>query len=210
MTEKKYKIPMVFDYILTAILFAMFFAVFLGIEFFAITQFLGILVMFIFYMLDKKYGEELCDHKITHFLFNIITLISLIALLGFEIENYSITLSALIIVDIIVVSILVLLDISYVDDGFFDKFWCNIINTTKLCSMICICTYYNGAISIIFAILIIVLSLANVFAVVYATILTSKKKKLQAEVINEVNNNNETDEVLTINQIEDIIYRQGE
>ena len=179
MTEKKYKIPMIFDYILVTLIVSMLVAVFLGDAFFAVTQFLTLLLMIVFLMLDKKYRDKLSDHRVTYFLFNVSVLICLISILGFYMDTYLLPLNIILAVDVVFEICLIIVDVFLTPDGFFDKNWCRIINATKLCTMICLNTYLNGVVSICYSIFALAFILINIIIKAYASIRIIKKQKAQ-------------------------------
>ena len=177
MTDKKIELPMIFEYLLTATIFAMFVSVFFDISFCAIIVFFMLLVALCFTVLDRKYGEILCDHKITYFLLNINILLALISLIGFNYNEYSLTMNLLVIINIVAVVVLVILDMLFTSDNFFDKFWCNIINIIKVCLFACILAYYYGVTSTIYIFLTVVFELINIGVKIYSTIHQENAKK---------------------------------
>lgn len=176
MFESTSKFPKFFVYMMTLLACFMFVGMFLGVIFVGSTYFIAILVCAIILLLDKKYGSVLTNYKLTYLLFEIINLIAVISVLYYEYSKHSENLNVFLILLTIIEVIMALIDLFLLKNRYLNKPQNLMIDFFKLCSMICITTYFFGVSKLYFAIFAFMFEAMNV-AVKLVTFFENRNKK---------------------------------
>ena len=81
MFERNSKFPRFFILMLIPIAILMLVGMFISVKIVANAYFVALLIAFVFLMLDRHHGENLTNYKLAFFIFDIINLISSVAIL---------------------------------------------------------------------------------------------------------------------------------
>lgn len=176
MFETTSKFPRIFVYMMTLLACFMFVGMFLGVLFVGSAYILAILICAIILLLDKKYGSVLTNYKLTYLLFEIINLIAVICVLYYEYSKHSETLNVFLILLTVIEVVMALIDLGLIKNKYLNKPQNLMIDFFKLCSMICITTYFFGVSKLYFAIFAFMFEAMNV-AVKLVTYFEHRNKK---------------------------------
>lgn len=196
MFESTSKFPKIFVYMMALLACFMFVGMFFGVVFVGSSYLIAILICAIILVLDKKYGSILTNYKLTYFLFEIINLIAVISALYYEFSKHSETLNLFLVLLIIIEILMAFIDLLLLKNKFLNKSQNLMIDFFKLCSMICIITYFFGVSKLYFAIFAFVFEAMNV-AVKLVNFFENRNKKV--ELKKDIENN-----------LEDIIHSSDE
>ena len=200
MLEHNSKYPRFFIFMLIALSMLMLVSIFFGEIFVGVLYFIGLIVMVVFSMLDKKYGMNLTNHKTIYFLFDIINLIAVGSILYYEFSVNKLVINLFLISLIVSIVVLILLDIFFINDKYSLKKECMFINVTQIFSMIFIFTYFFKVSAFWFVIVSFVIELFNIGLRVIVTLNQKKAMAINnSEKNNQLNDKNE-------NEIEDLIH----
>lgn len=184
MFESNSKFPKIFVYMMAVLAAIIFVGMFFGVVFVGIPYFIAMLICVIILLLDKKYGTILTNYKMTYFLFELINLIAVISVVYYEFSRHSETLNLFLFLLIAVEVLLALIDIFLLNNKNLNKSKNLLIDFLKLCSMICIITYFFGVSKLYFAIFAFVFESMNI-AVKAAAYFDNKHKIKENEPRNE-------------------------
>lgn len=177
MFENNSKFPKFFIYMLCALSIIMLIAMFFSSTIVAYTFFVGVIVCAIFMVLDRKYGSIFSNYKLTFFLFDLIALIAIISVVYYEISDAGIILNMLLAVLIGVQALMMIVDLFIIKNKNVSKNESLIVDTIKLCSMICILTYFFNVSKLFFAIDALAFEIAGFCIKLYI----NREKKEQVE-----------------------------
>lgn len=174
MFESNSKFPKIFVYMMSILAVVIFIGMFFGVVFVGIPYFIAMLICAIILLLDKKYGTILTNYKLTYLLFEIINLIAVISVVYHEYSNHSETLNLFLFLLIAVEVLMVVIDIFLLKNKNLNKSKNLLIDFLKLCSMICVITYFFNVSKLYFAIFAFVFEAMNI-AIKVATVYDNKK-----------------------------------
>ena len=155
MQRKEKQFAAIFDYLFLTVILATVISIFFGLEFSAICELIGLLIMIAFSLLDKKFGKKLTDHRVTHFLINVMCLIFVIVVFAFNFTILNLELRAIFISLLLTFLTALGIDIFMAKDNYYDKRFCNLINLLKIFVMICLVPYFYGLTDMLFSLLIL-------------------------------------------------------
>lgn len=174
MFESNSKFPKIFVYMMSILAVVIFVGMFFGVVFVGIPYFIAMLICAIILLLDKKYGTILTNYKLTYLLFEIINLIAVISVVYHEYSNHSETLNLFLFLLIAVEVLMAVIDIFLLKNKNLNKSKNLLIDFLKLCSMICVITYFFNVSKLYFAIFAFVFEAMNI-AIKVATVYDNKK-----------------------------------
>ena len=87
------KFPKIFVYMLASIAIIIFIGMFFSLKFVSAMYFIALLISFVVLILDRKYGTILTNYKLTFFLFDLINLMSVIAIIYYEFTKHTLVLN---------------------------------------------------------------------------------------------------------------------
>lgn len=181
------KFPRFFVYILLILAAIMFIGMFFSVNFVGITYFIALLVCIVLLLLDKRYGTILTNYKLTFFLFDLINMIAVIAIIYYEFFKHTFILNLFLIELIIVEAFLFAVDILVVKNKNISKEGCFFVNVVKLGSMICILTYFYKVSTLWFAIDALIFEIASIVLKIYFnSVKFGKINKIETEKESEI------------------------
>ena len=143
--------------------------------------FITIIVLAVFLVLDKKYGSDLSNYKLTFFFLDLICIIALAAILVYEYSTASMILNGFMILLMGILVLSLLIDWFLIKNQRFTNNENTLVNTVKLCSMICILTYFFNVSDLFFAIDSLIFEVASFVLKIYLNLDDSKKKDVEPE-----------------------------
>lgn len=201
MFESNSKFPKIFVYMMSLLAVIMFIGMFFGVVFVGSPYFIAVLICAVILILDRRYGSILTNYKLTYFLFEIVNLIAMISVVYYEYSKHTEMLNIFLILLIAIEVVMAIIDIFLLKNKNLTKIKNVIIDFIKLCSMICIMTYFFNVSKLYFAIFAFVFESMNL-AVKISTYFENLGKKQKTEP--ETENQEKTE------KIEDIIHSNSE
>lgn len=193
MGEKNFRFPQFFNYLLVTLSVIIFAGMFFSVKIVGGVYFIAILLSVVFAILDKKYGKFLSNYKVTFFLFDLINLISVIAILYYEYSRHEMILNVFLILLIVIEVLMMIIDFFLIKNKNLSKNESFIVNVVKIASMICILTYFYKVSILFFAIDALFFEVASLVLKIY---------------VNKVEKNEEINEPVEP-KVEDIIQSAG-
>lgn len=193
MGEKNFRFPQFFNYLLVTLSVIIFAGMFFSVKIVGGVYFIAILLSVVFAILDKKYGKFLSNYKVTFFLFDLINLISVIAILYYEYSRHEMILNVFLILLIVIEVLMMIIDFFLIKNKNLSKNESFIVNVVKIASMICILTYFYKVSILFFAIDALFFEVASLILKIY---------------VNKVEKNEEINEPVEP-KVEDIIQSAG-
>jgi len=139
----------------------MFIAMFFSVKIVEGIYFAALILAVVYFILNKKYGKFITNHKLAFILFEIINLIAVIAIIYYEFAKFTIILNFFLVLLVIAEVLLLLLDIFYIKNEKINSQENLFISIVKLGSFICILTYFFNISTLFFAIDALIFELAN-------------------------------------------------
>lgn len=201
MFESNSKFPKIFVYMMSLLAVIMFIGMFFGVIFVGSPYFIAMLICAVILILDRRYGSILTNYKLTYLLFEIVNLIAVISVVYYEYSKHTEMLNIFLILLIAIEVVMAIIDIFLLKNKNLTKIKNVIIDFIKLCSMICIMTYFFNVSKLYFAIFAFVFESMNL-AVKISTYFENLGKKQKTE--SETENQEKTE------KIEDIIHSNSE
>lgn len=201
MFESNSKFPKIFVYMMSLLAVIMFIGMFFGVVFVGSPYFIAMLICAVILILDRRYGSILTNYKLTYLLFEIVNLIAVISVVYYEYSKHTEMLNIFLILLIAIEVVMAIIDIFLLKNKNLTKIKNVIIDFIKLCSMICIMTYFFNVSKLYFAIFAFVFESMNL-AVKISTYFENLGKKQKSEP--ETENQEKTE------KIEDIIHSNSE
>ena len=201
MFESNSKFPKIFVYMMSLLAVIMFIGMFFGVVFVGSPYFIAMLICAVILILDRRYGSILTNYKLTYLLFEIVNLIAVISVVYYEYSKHTEMLNIFLILLIAIEVVMAIIDIFLLKNKNLTKIKNVIIDFIKLCSMICIMTYFFNVSKLYFAIFAFVFESMNL-AVKISTYFENLGKKQKTEP--ETENQEKTE------KIEDIIHSNSE
>lgn len=177
------KFPKIFVYMLASIAIIIFIGMFFSLKFVSAMYFIALLISFVVLILDRKYGTILTNYKLTFFLFDLINLMSVIAIIYYEFTKHTLVLNIFLIALIVFEVALMVLDIFFIHNKNLTRTENLLVDFVKLGSMICILTYFFGVSTLFFAIDALAFEIANFILKIYVNRNPQKEsqKKIEPE-----------------------------
>ena len=192
MFESNSKFPKIFVYMMGLLAIFMFVGVFFGVGYVRIPYFVALIICAVLLILDKKSNSNLTNYKLTYLLFEIVNLIAVISVIYYEYSKHTRVLNLFLILLLCVEILMGLIDVFVLRNNHLSKKANVGIDFIKLCSMICIITYFFGVSDLYFAIFAFAFELSNIVVKVWTYL---KNKNKQETLVEE-----------SSNSIEDIIH----
>ena len=161
MFESNSKFPKIFVYMMSVLALMMFIGMFFGVVFVGSPYFIALLICAILLILDRKYGSILTNYKLVYLLFEIVNLFAVISVVYYEYSKHTEILNTFLILLIIIETLMALIDIFLLKNKKLTRTMNVVIDFIKLCSMICIITYFFGVSKLYFAIFAFVFESIN-------------------------------------------------
>lgn len=162
MFESNSKFPKIFVYMMTLLACFVLVGMFFGVVFVGSSYLIAILICAIILILDKKYGTILTNYKLTYLLFEIINLLAVISVLYYEFSKHTEELNLFLILLVVIEVLMALIDLFLLKNKHLNKSKNLMIDFFKLCSMICIITYFFGVSKLYFSIFALMFESMNV------------------------------------------------
>ena len=161
MFETNSKLPKIFVYMMSVLATCMFIGLFFGIGYVRIPYFLAILVCVVMFILDKK-QMSLTNYKLTYLLFAVVNLLAVSTIIVYEYSKHTKHLNLFLILLVVVQVLTALIDVFILKNKNLTKKINQLIDFLKICSMVCIITYFFGVSDLYFAIVAVVFEIANI------------------------------------------------
>lgn len=178
MLEKNSKFPKYFQWVLLAISIMTFTFMFFSVKLVAGVYFVALIISAVYFIIDKKYGSSTKHYSKIFFLFELINLMAVIAVWYYEHKVWEIALTISVSLLIFIELVLMLVDFFLVKN--YTNKQSYYVNFFKLCSMICILTYFFNVSDLYFAIIAIVFEIINFVIKLY---FAGTKQSYSAEVV---------------------------
>lgn len=189
MFETNSKFPKIFVYMMSLIAVIMLAGIFFSLKIVGGAYFVALLVCAIIFILDKKYGTLLTNYKVTYLLFEIVNFVAVMAVIAYEYSSHTETLSLFLILLGALEVLMMIIDIFLLKNKYLTKTQNLLIDFVKLCSMVCIITYFFNVSKLYFALFAFVFEGANITVkvLVYSENKGSNEKVVQkAEAIEDI------------------------
>lgn len=167
MFEKNSKIPRYFVYMLLILASIMFACMFFSVDAVADVYFVSLILCVVLLIMDKHYGSLLTNYKLTFFLFDIINVVAVVAIIYYEFTKHSLILNIFLITLVVVECFLIVLDVVFVKNKNITKNECSLVGVVKIGSMICILTYFFNVSVLWYAIDAMFFEIANIVLKIY-------------------------------------------
>lgn len=161
MFEKNSKFPRFFIYMLIPIAIVMLVGMFFSAKIVANAYFIALLISVVFMMLDRHHGENLTNYKMSFFLFDLITLIAVSAILYYEFAFHSTLLNIFLVILLAIIVLVLLSDLIIVKNKNISKKESVYVSLVKIGSMICILTYFYNVSDLFFVFDALIFEIAN-------------------------------------------------
>lgn len=140
----------------------MFVGMFFSAKIVANAYFVALILAIVFFVLNKKYGRFITNHKLAYILFEIINLIAVFAVIYYEFTKHTIVLNIFLVLLVAAEIILLVIDVFFIKNDNISKIENLYISIVKLGSFICILTYFFNVSELFFAIDALVFEIANI------------------------------------------------
>ena len=180
MFETNSKFPKIFVYMMSLIALIISCGVFFSPKIVGGAYFIALLICTIIFILDRKYGSILTNYKITYLLFEIVNFLATITILVYEYTKHTEVLNVFLILLVGLEVLMMLVDIFVLKNKHLTKIENIIIDFVKLCSMVCLLTYFFNVSKLYFAIFAFVFEVVNVAVKVLVYI--ENKSKINVDV----------------------------
>jgi hypothetical protein len=174
---------------------------FFSLKLVGIVYFVALLLSAVVLMLDKKYGTILTNYKLTYFLFDLINLIAAIAIVYYENRSNTKELNIFLVAMIVSNVVLMVADIFLVKNKNLTKMENLWIDVVKLCSMICMLTYFFGVSELVYAIVAFGFELINLALKIYVNrvsikpLVESKEEKDRNTIVAMLRSSSDEEEI---------------
>lgn len=161
MFETNSKLPKIFVYMMGLLAICMFIGMFFGVGYVRIPYFLALLVCVVMFVLDKK-QMNLTNYKLTYLLFAVVNLLAVSTVIVYEYSKHTEHLNMFLIMLVVVQILTALIDVLVLKNKNLTKKINLLIDFLKICSMVCIMTYFFGVSDLYFAIVAVVFEIVNI------------------------------------------------
>lgn len=167
MFENNSKVPRFFVYMLLILALIMFVCMFFSVAAVSNIYFVSLIICVVLLIMDKHYGTLLTNYKLTFFLFDIINMVAVIAIIYYEFTKHSMILNIFLVTLVIIELFLLVLDVVFVKNKNITKNECSLVGAVKIGSMICILTYFFNVSELWYAIDAMLFEIANIVLKIY-------------------------------------------
>lgn len=181
MFESNSKLPKIFVYMMTSLAVLMLIGLFFGVVYVAMPYFVALIICVILFVLDKKSNSNLTNYKLTYLLFEVVNLIAVISVIYYEYKKHTQILNLFLIMLVVELVLMCAIDVFVLKNKNLTKKTNLIIDFLKLCSMVCIQTYFFGVSDVYFVIFAFAFELANVFTKIWTHFKNKNKQPLVVE-----------------------------
>ena len=201
MFESTSKFPKFYLYMQLFISITIFIGMFFSLKLVGVVYFVALLLSAVVLMLDKKYGTILTNYKLTYFLFDLINLIAAIAIVYYENRSNTKELNIFLVAMIVSNVVLMVADIFLVKNKNLTKMENLWIDVVKLCSMICMLTYFFGVSELVYAIVAFGFELINLALKIYVNrvsikpLVESKEEKDRNTIVAMLRSSSDEEEI---------------
>lgn len=195
MFESNSKLPKIFVYMLTSVAVFMLAGLFFGVKFVGMPYFISMIICVILLVLDKKSNSNVTNYKLTYLLLGLINFIAVSSIIYYEYSKHTEHLNLFLILLVDAEVLMAIIDVFILKNKNLTKRFNLVIDVARLCSMICIMTYFFGISDLYFAIFAFVFEIANISIKVSTHFISRKKEDVKEE---------------NVEKIEDIIHSSDE
>lgn len=167
MFESTSKFPKFFVYILLLLAVMIFAGMFFSFDFVTAIYFITLIVSCVALILDKKYGTILTNYKLMFFLFDMINLIAVIAIIYYEWTKHTLLLNILLICLIAINIALMAIDMFLISNKNLTKNENLAVDIVKFGSMVCVLTYFFKVSILFYAIDALIFEISNLALKIY-------------------------------------------
>lgn len=192
MFESNSKLPKIFVYMMSLLAIFMVVGVFFGVGYVRLSYFIALIICVTLLILDKKSNSNLTNYKLTYLLFEIVNLIAVVSVIYYEYSKHTGILNLFLILLLAIEMLMCFIDIFVLKNKNLSRRINIAIDFVKLCSMICIITYFFDVSDLYFAIFAFAFELTNIVLKVWSYF---KNKNNQNKAIED-----------NLESIEDIIH----
>lgn len=189
MFESNSKFPKFYVYMMLLSAILAFVGMFFSVKIVSAIYFVVIILSLVLYILDKKYGTLLTNYKLTFALFELVNLIAVISIVYYEFSNHSEVLNLFLILLIVIEVLMLIIDIFVIKNKNLTKKENLTIDFFKLCSMVCILTYFFNVSKLYFSIFAFVFEAIVLVFKVYCNLEdkpTEEETKKEEDIIEDV------------------------
>ncbi len=161
MFESNSKLPKIFVYMMSLLAILMLVGLFFGVGYVSMPYFVALIICVLLLILDKKSNSNLTNYKLTYLLFEIVNLIAVISVIYYEYKKHTQCLNLFLILLVVELVLMCAIDVFVLKNKNLTKKINLSIDFIKLCSMICILTYFFGVSDLYFAIFAFAFELGN-------------------------------------------------
>ena len=195
MFESNSKLPKIFVYMLTSVAVFMLAGLFFGVKFVGMPYFISMIICVILLVLDKKSNSNVTNYKLTYLLLGLINFIAVSSIIYYEYSKHTEHLNLFLILLVDAEVLMAIIDVFILKNKNLTKRFNLVIDVARLCSMICIMTYFFGISDLYFAIFAFIFEIANISIKVSTHFISRKKEEVKEE---------------NVEKIEDIIHSSDE
>lgn len=195
MFESNSKLPKIFVYMLTSVAVFMLAGLFFGVKFVGMPYFISMIICVILLVLDKKSNSNVTNYKLTYLLLGLINFIAVSSIIYYEYSKHTEHLNLFLILLVDAEVLMAIIDVFILKNKNLTKRFNLVIDVARLCSMICIMTYFFGISDLYFAIFAFVFEIANISIKVSTHFISRKKEDVKEE---------------NVEKLEDIIHSSDE
>ena len=181
MFESNSKLPKIFVYMMSLLAVLMLVGLFFGVFYVSMPYFVALIICVILLVLDKKSNSNLTNYKLTYLLFEIVNLIAVISVIYYEYSKHTQVLNLFLIMLVVIEVLMCVIDVFVLKNRNLNKKMNLTIDFVKLCSMICIITYFFGVSDLYFVIFAFAFELANIVLKVLTHFKNKNKLELSEE-----------------------------
>ena len=181
MFESNSKLPKIFVYMMTSLAVLMLIGLFFGVVYVSMPYFVALIICVILLVLDKKSNSNLTNYKLTYLLFEAVNLIAVISVIYYEYKKHTQILNLFLIMLVVELVLMCVIDVFVLKNKNLTKKTNLAIDFLKLCSMICIQTYFFGVSDVYFVIFAFAFELANVLTKSWTHFKNKNKQPLVVE-----------------------------
>lgn len=188
MFESNSKFPKFYVYMMLLSAILAFVGMFFSVKIVSAIYFIAIILSLVLYILDKKYGTLLTNYKLTYMLFELVNLIAVISIVYYEFANHSEVLNLFLVLLICLEVLMLIIDIFVIKNRNLTKRENLVIDFFKLCSMVCILTYFFNVSKLYFSIFAFVFEAIVLVFKVYCNLedKPNVEEKAEEEIIEDV------------------------
>ena len=188
MFESNSKFPKFYVYMMLLSAILAFVGMFVSVKIVSAIYFIAIILSLVLYILDKKYGTLLTNYKLTYMLFELVNLIAVISIVYYEFANHSEVLNLFLVLLICLEVLMLIIDIFVIKNRNLTKRENLVIDFFKLCSMVCILTYFFNVSKLYFSIFAFVFEAIVLVFKVYCNLEDKPhvEEKAEEEIIEDV------------------------